>query len=361
MPKYSKAKIIGFSFGNIKDRTSWSGTNFYFYKALKKHFRILRIISNYSGVHLLKSKIFSKRCFKLNYPVWSSLKKYSNYSLKRFKENKKSYDLILFLNLVPFLPDNTPFIVYLDAVFQHKLAYKKASILFTFSNCLRDFFLKKYKIDAERVITVGAGSNFVNLPKIAKKKYNGKTILFIGDPAYRKGGFVLLKAFKMVRSVIKDARLIMVSSELDSRTNSDMRARLKKSGVFIKGFSSKPTLSLLYRKADLFVLPSFTESFGIVLLEAMAYKLPCIGIRKFAMKEIIDERKTGFLVKPRSPSELAKKIIFLLKNPQLSSKMGEAGYRKIVGYYNWDKVVERMLPAIKSVLKNNQKRRYKNV
>jgi glycosyltransferase involved in cell wall biosynthesis len=356
MPEYSKAKIMGFSFGNIKDRTSWSGTNFYFYKALKKHFRMSSIISNYSGVHLLKSKSFSKKCFKLNYPVWPTLKKYSNYSLKKFKKGKKSCNLILFLNLVPFFPDNTPFIVYLDAVFQHKLAYKKASVLFTFSNCLRDFFLKKYKIDPERVITVGAGPNFINLPKITKKNYNGKTILFIGSPAYRKGGLVLLKAFKMVRSVIKDARLIMVSSELDSRTNNDVKISLKKSGVFIKGFSSKPTLSLWYRKADLFVLPSFMESFGIVLLEAMAYKLPCISTRKFAMKEIIDEGKTGFLVKPRSPSELANKIIFLLKNPQLSRKMGEAGYRKIIGYYNWDKVVERMLPAIKSILRNKSKK-----
>ena len=79
----------------------------------------------------------------------------------------------------------------------------------------------------------------------------------------------------------------------------------------------------------------------------MAYKLPCIGTKRFAMSEIIEDGKTGFLVDPNSHYELADRIVFLLKHPEVSRKMGEAGYQKVIKYYNWDKVVERMLAKIK--------------
>ncbi len=353
MDKKSETEILGFSFGDIKKRSSWSGTNFHFYRALKKHCKIVKIINNFEyGIYPLKSKAFIRKYCRFNFPLSSpNKKKICNRIIKKeFQKVKKPYDLILHLNTVPFLPVNKPFCIFLDAVLQHKSVYKRAALIFTFSDCLRDFLIKKYKIEPEKVLTVGAGPNFIRLPKIVEKEYKGKTILFVGNKIRRKGGLVLLKAFKKVKSKIKDARLIMISSDLDVHSKGERGRNLMESDVFIKGFSNKKTLGSWYRKADLFVLPSLKEPFGIVLLEAMAYKLPCISTRRYAMREIIEEGKTGFLVKSKSPSELADRIVFLLKHPAVSRKMGEAGYQKVIKYYNWDKVVERMLPEIKKAL-----------
>jgi glycosyltransferase involved in cell wall biosynthesis len=354
MGKNSKIKILGFSFGNIKDRSSWSGTNFHFYRALRKHCEIVRIINNFKfGINPLKSRSYSRKYLRLNFPValiHNNPKKYYKIIKKEVLKVKKPYDLILHLNTVPFLSDNKPFTIYLDAVFQHRSVYKKATLIFTFSNCLRDFLIKKYKIEPGKVVSVGAGPNFIRLPKIVAKKYEGKTILFVGNRVSKKGGLVLLKAFKKVKSKVKDARLIMISSQLEDHSKGERGRNLKKFDVFIKGFSNKKTLGSWYRKADLFVLPSLIEPFGIVLLEAMAYKLPCIATRRYAMREIIEEGKTGFLVRSKSPSALADRIVFLLKHPEVSRKMGEAGYQKVIQYYNWDKVVERMLYKIKMAL-----------
>jgi glycosyltransferase involved in cell wall biosynthesis len=290
----------------------------------------------------------------LNFPLSAPRvnKEYYKIIKKRFLRVRKPYDVMFHLNAVPFLPENKPFVIFLDAALQHKTVYEKALLIFTFSDCLRDFMIKKYKIEPRKVLAVGAGPNFGLLPKIAAKKYRGKTILFVGNAVYRKGGLVLLKAFKKVKSKIKDARLIMVSSQFDSNSARQTVKNLKKVDIFIKGFSNKRTLGAWYRKADVFVLPSLNEPFGIVLLEAMAYKLPCIGTKRFALREIIEDGKTGFLVKSNSHSELADRIVFLLKHPEVSRKMGEAGYQKVIKYYNWDKVVETMLTKIKKILNN---------
>jgi glycosyltransferase involved in cell wall biosynthesis len=353
MNKRTTIKILGFAFnGDLKDRSSWSGTNFHFYRALRKHFKIVEVMNNFCfGIHCLKSKPSARRYQRMNFPVIviHPPKKSLKIIKRRFLGLKKTYDLILHLNTVPFLSDRKPFAIFLDAVLQQRSVYRKAEIIFTFSDCVRNFLIKKYKIEAKKIFTVGAGPNFTRLPKVVKKNYKGKTLLFIGNAVRRKGGLVLLKALKKVQKKVKGVRLIMISSEFNDRSKSERGQNLKKLNVFIKGFSNKKTLGYWYRKADVFVLPSLNEPFGIVLLEAMAYKLPCIATRRYAMPEIIQERKTGFLVGSRSPSELAEKIIFLLKHPEISRKMGEAGYQRVKDLYNWDKVAERMTHDIKKI------------
>ena len=92
--------------------------------------------------------------------------------------------------------------------------------------------------------------------------------------------------------------------------------------------------------ADVFVLPSLYEGFGIVLLEAMAAALPIVATKTGGVPEIIENGVEGVLVSPAVPSELASAVLAILTNPTYSANLSAAGIQKVRHYST-----ERMLEA----------------
>jgi glycosyltransferase involved in cell wall biosynthesis len=103
----------------------------------------------------------------------------------------------------------------------------------------------------------------------------------------------------------------------------------------------------LYLEASVFALPTLREAFGLAFLEAMAYKLPCIGTNLEAIPEIIDDGHTGFLIERYDAKLLAQKLILLLKDTNLAKTMGERGYQKVITNFGWDIVAEKILQNVK--------------
>lgn len=85
---------------------------------------------------------------------------------------------------------------------------------------------------------------------------------------------------------------------------------------------------------DVFVLPSVMEGFGIVLLEAMAMGKPVVATTVGGIPEIVEDQATGFLVPPRDSSALAQKIIYLLENPSIREKLGQAGRTRVLDRFS---------------------------
>src|SRR3989338_425892 len=209
--------------------------------------------------------------------------------------------------------------------------YEKASKIFTMSNFVKNSLINDYNIPTEKIVVVGAGPNFFQLPVLENKNYDGKTILFVGVEFKRKGGYILLEAFQIVRKWIKDAKLIIIGSNPGIQEN----------GVEIKGRLEYQDLLHVYEKASVFALPSLREPFGLSFLEAMAYQLPCIGTNIEAIPEIVDDGKSGFVVPIMNSKVLAEKIILLLSNKELMTKMGEEVCCKVRERFNWCKVAEK--------------------
>ena len=92
------------------------------------------------------------------------------------------------------------------------------------------------------------------------------------------------------------------------------------------------------------------EPFGLVFLEAMAYKLPCIGTNRDAMPEIIQDGKNGFLVPTGDSRSLAEKIIFLLKNSSQMKQMGDYAQRYVKEHFLWEKTTERIDDCLKNII-----------
>jgi len=227
-----------------------------------------------------------------------------------------------------------------------KQLYQNASLIFSTSENTRNSIINDYQIKPDKVINVKYGiSNDDNYRSSEKNK--DKSILFVGKNFMRKGGYILLNAFYKIRQEIPEAKLVIVST--DKHT---IDKKYIGPGVEIYSYiKDKKRFNALYEKASLFAMPSFCEPFGLVFLEAMNHKLPCIGSKIDAMPEIIIDGVTGFLINPGDIEDLANKIILLLKNPDLSSRMGNSGYDRVKKFFNWEdfgnKIDEKLSALIK--------------
>lgn len=93
---------------------------------------------------------------------------------------------------------------------------------------------------------------------------------------------------------------------------------------------------------DLFSLPSWRETFGLVYLEAMANRKPIIGCQDQGIDGIIKERETGLLVKPKDVDSLTRQIDFLLSNPERSKQIGERAQKLVLENYTWREIAKRL-------------------
>lgn len=120
-----------------------------------------------------------------------------------------------------------------------------------------------------------------------------------------------------------------------------MKVRFTKN-IHIKEKVNRENLISLYQDSNVFVLPSiFGESFGIVLLEAMASKTPLVATNQGGIKEIIKHCETVLLLKKNDVLELAENILTLLNDKKLSAKLSSNAF-KMVNNYDWSKIAEKI-------------------
>lgn len=105
---------------------------------------------------------------------------------------------------------------------------------------------------------------------------------------------------------------------------------------------SEAEKALLLAAADIFVLPSPHESFGIAFIEAWACKKPVIGMRSGAIAGLIEAGVDGLLTPPDDDLALAQALHYLLDNPALRCSMGEAGFTKVMQRYTWPAVTRQV-------------------
>ncbi|MFH1634621.1 MAG: glycosyltransferase family 4 protein, partial [Chloroflexota bacterium] len=222
-------------------------------------------------------------------------------------------------------------------------AMQRAAHILTWSDFVRRSVIRDYNIPSERVTAVGGGVNFTRLPEVAPRpRRMPSTALFIGADLHRKGGDLVLQAFERLRRRVPAARLVLI-------TASPIPAGLSLEGVTLHSpIWDRDAISDLYQQADLFVLPSRLETWGDVILEAMAYELPCIGVAGQPMEEIIVHEKTGLLVPPEDIEALAAAMLRLFENPKLCRAWGRAGRTRLEDQYTWKQVVNRMAPVIRT-------------
>ena len=101
---------------------------------------------------------------------------------------------------------------------------------------------------------------------------------------------------------------------------------------------------------DIFTLPSWSEGFGVVYLEAMAHGKPVIGCKGEGIEDFVEHGKTGLLVKPRDVEGLVEALDFLLSHPEEAQAMGKRAQKLVLENYTWEKNAEKTIRVYKEVL-----------
>lgn len=222
-----------------------------------------------------------------------------------------------------------------------KNAYHVADHIFVRSNFVKNSLLEDYQINHNKITVVGGGWNFDLPPRLVERSYSGIiNILFIGKRFHRKGGDILLEAFHQLIRVMPNVRLTMV-------TDDDIPEEFKHDKITVfKPIWDREVIKTLYENAHLFILPSRLETWGDVLLEAMAYGLPCIGVNTDAMPEIIEDGVSGIIAKGNSPKVLFESMLNVLQDPEKMKRFGDEARRIALSEYTWELTVKKMCNVI---------------
>jgi glycosyltransferase involved in cell wall biosynthesis len=202
----------------------------------------------------------------------------------------------------------------------NKKLFNAAQILLPWSNWVQQSLEEDYDVpkDHIEVLPVGVDLTLWNPGSRTGKTSKTPRILFVGGDFERKGGKVLLQAFQKIGC--ESAELHIVTKQ-----------RLKPPpGCFIYTDlePNSPKLRALYEQADIFVLPSLAEAFGIAAVEASAAGLPSIVTNSGGLPDIVAEGETGFVVPANNITALSAAISRLLDDPERRRKMGRAARRR---------------------------------
>jgi phosphatidyl-myo-inositol alpha-mannosyltransferase len=188
-----------------------------------------------------------------------------------------------------------------------------------------------------------AVARFAEVPEPgARRDAERPTLLFVGRLEPRKGLGTLIQAFIRLRADRPGVRLLIVGEGPErARCEAVLPGALREDVRFL-GRVSDQELVAAYAQADLYVSPALGgESFGIVLLEAMAAGRPVVASDIPGYRSVVTPDRDGVLVAPGDPASLAAAIGALLENPDRRAAMARAG-RRTAAAHDWEVVAERL-------------------
>ncbi len=182
----------------------------------------------------------------------------------------------------------------------------------------------------------------------------GRTILAVCHlDLIEKGIDILIIAFASLlkNPEFADCRVVIVGGGKQMQFLKDLA---QKEGVDhavdFRGPEPPAALGRYYRECDIFCLPSWSEAFGIVYLEAMSYGKPVLGVAGEGISELIVDGQNGMLLKPRDPVDCARALTTLLRSEELRCRMGAAG-QAIANGLPWSKAARETIELYEEVLR----------
>ena len=187
-----------------------------------------------------------------------------------------------------------------------------------------------------------------------EKKY--KLVLYCGHKNYEKGAISILKSIPFILEKLKNIYFVFIGPATKAYNYELSKIqKLKYSRIInftpdnLTGYYDKKKIAA-FQEADIYLMPSRSDAFGIAFLEAWAAGTPVIGARIGATPEVIQENIDGLLVEFDNPLDIAQKVITLMKYKKLRKKLGLAGQIRVSQNYTWDIVAEKTHNAYQSIL-----------
>lgn len=183
-----------------------------------------------------------------------------------------------------------------------------------------------------------------------------RIVLFAGTVTPRKGVSELVEAAATIRKTVGPVRFLVVGrTGLSPEYEQEVRARLASNdleeSVTLTGFIPASDLYKLYQLADIFVLPSHEEGFGMVVTEAMAAGTPVVGTEVGGIPQQVTHGEQGLLIPPNDVPALTDAIVELLSNDEKRARLGRAAKLR-ANDFAWTRIAEQFITVYQHVIES---------
>lgn len=367
-----KQLIVMYKENKDDPKNSWSGTSYNLKEALKNYYDVIFIDTN----DTLYLRIIKKLSRKLGSIGASNILKpyYESLHKKQMEDRIKNYPGVPVLEIAENVElDNNDFYLYRDMTYacfpyvkercdgiNHKFIHgmlrsiseselknrikneeileTKAKASFYMGQWLAREMAEIYPERKDKFIAVGGGLN--NEFEEVEMNRRDNQILFVGVDFLRKGGDLVVEAFKrMNEKYDSDYKLIVAGVNQQEGYTGD--------NIEYLGKTSRKDLSKLFKESTIFCMPSRFEAYGLVFLEAKSYGLPIVAMDQYEMSYFVEDGKNGYLIQNENIDVLADALYKALNNQEMRDYCGEnKDYFK--SQYTWDNVACKIFENISS-------------
>jgi glycosyltransferase involved in cell wall biosynthesis len=203
-----------------------------------------------------------------------------------------------------------------------------------------------------QIISNGIDLQFIQTITPYEKKDQCPTIFFLGYLTKGKGVENLIKAVHLVKKEKENIKLYIGGVGPYETILNELVGKLDlQENVTFLGFLNEEKKFTYMKAFDIFVLPSYWESFPMVLLEAMACGKPIITTDVGGNPYAVTDKVNGFLVQPDSPQDIAEHLVYLINNQDLLKKMGQESKKRSLDF-DWEIIARQTRECYKGILKN---------
>ncbi|GAA3779752.1 glycosyltransferase family 4 protein [Flavobacterium ginsengiterrae] len=245
-----------------------------------------------------------------------------------------------------------------------KLALKNAKAYIAPTNFAGEVSKKIFKIREKKITTIYSGLDLQNFKNDSPLIFEKGLILYVGTLIRKKGVLELPIIFNKVRKEYPDAKLVLIGSDAhDIKTNSVSTWKLMQDKFIDNDLKQVSYLGKLpyvevqeyIKKANVCVFPTFAETLGMVTIESMAMQKAVVNSNIGWSQELIIDGKSGFLVHPENHDLYAERIIQLLRDNLLCSKIGEQALLRTKEKFDINKLVNDNIALYKHIISQEQK------
>lgn len=237
-----------------------------------------------------------------------------------------------------------------------KKSLKSIDYFLPVSKYLTEFYKEKFKKEKVKILY---GPLCIDDIPSKKSSLTSKNIISVGRISPEKGYLDLIEVFKKI--VEKDPTFILNivgdGDEMPQLKQKINDYKLEKN-VILHGYQNKDYINKLLEKSSLYLMSSYEESFGLVLLEAMSYGIPCIAFDSALGACEIINNKNGCLIKNRNITKMANEVLELFKNKKKLKRKSEEAIKTANSYnFNnfkttWLNLIKNFKPTKKTIIYN---------
>jgi glycosyltransferase involved in cell wall biosynthesis len=227
---------------------------------------------------------------------------------------------------------------------------RAADVLVTHSDTHRRLMAAELGVPSEHIRLIPLGISvfpeFIRPPRPP----GPPLVVYLGRLEHRKGTVELLKALPRVLQAVPEARFVLIGGDRPHCPGGRTHAEYLEQEftpevcrrVTLAGRLPQPEVDRWLQTADVFVAPSRYESFGLIFLEAMRWGTPVIGTTAGGIPEVVEDGRSGLLVRPEAPVELATAIAQLLADPGRRAALGAEGRRRAEQHFSVERMTHRV-------------------